>query len=108
MLDIREDYHNPLGLNLINKKKHWDYSFRRGQIVAFDPSILWRVPDLMIGDVVVFSGSAGFTMDGDVMDEDDKYDEPLKGESYRWLHWKEVDAIDDKATEESLLREHYA
>lgn len=108
MIDIKDDYHNPLALNLIDKKKHWDYQFRRGQVVAFDPVIMWHVPELMLGDVVVFNGSAGFTMDGDVMDEDDKYDAPLKGESYRWLHWREVDAIDEKETEERLKEPTHA
>lgn len=96
MLPIREDIHNPLGLELIDKKKHWDHEFRRGVVEAMDPALCWRVPELMLGDIVIIRGDAGFTMDGDVLDEDDKFEEPLKGEGYRWMHWKEILAIDER------------
>lgn len=102
MLPVKGDYHNPLGLEILDQKKHWNHQFRRGRVVAFDPVIMWHVPDLMLGDVVVFNGSAGFTLDGDVMDDDDKYEDPLKGENFRWLHWKEIDAIDEGETEKRL------
>jgi hypothetical protein len=105
MLDVKQDYHNPMGLNLISHKKHYDYQFRRGIIVAMDPRIQWHLPEVLLGDVVIFSGASGFTLDGDIMDEDDKYDAPLKGESYRWLHWKEIDAVDEEATLKHLSPE---
>ena len=102
ILPIAGDYHNPMGLTLMDKKKHWDHQFRRGVVEAIDPVISWRIPDVLLGDVIVFKGSAGFTLDGDIMDEEDKYDEPLKGEGYRWLKWKEIEAVDDGKTQEVL------
>jgi chaperonin GroES len=99
MISIGEDHRTNLGPTLRtmgivieDKKKHWDHQYRRGRVVAIDPDIKAGV---CVGDVVVFNGAAGFTLDGDVMDEGDKYDEPLKGESFRWLKAKELDAIEE-------------
>jgi len=71
-----------------------------------DPAISWRIPEVMLGDVVILKGSAGFTLDGDLLDEDDKYDDPLKGENFRWCHWKEIEAIDDNSTQKRLEVSH--
>lgn len=101
MLPISDDYYNPLGLALIDKKKHWSHAFRRGVVEAMDPAICWRVPELLLGDVVVIRGDAGFTLDGDIMDEDDKYDAPLKGEGWRWCKWKDIEAIDERGSTEA-------
>jgi chaperonin GroES len=98
MIPIGEDHRTnmgptlrAMGMTIEDKKKHWDHKYRRAMVVGIDPAINAGV---CVGDVVVFNGAAGFTLDGDVMDEDDKYDEPLKGESFRWLKAKELDAID--------------
>jgi len=96
MLPIKDDYHNPLGLKLIDQKKHWNHAFRRGVVEAIDPVIAWRIPEVTVGSVVIINGAAGFTLDGDIMDDDDKYDDPLKGESWRWCKWKEIEAIETK------------
>lgn len=106
VLPIGDDYHNPISLTLMDSKKHWNHDFRRGVVEAMDPVISWHVPDVMLGDVIIFSGSAGFTMDGDIMDEEDKYDAPLKGEGWRWLRWHEVQAIDDGTTQKLLEASH--
>lgn len=102
MIPISEDHRTNLGptlramgMTIEDKKKHWDHQYRRGRVVAVDPDVKAGV---VVGDVVVFNGAAGFTLDGDVMDEDDKYDEPLKGESFRWLKAKELDAIEEQET----------
>lgn len=87
-----------LGMKIEDKKKHWNHDYRRGVVEAVDPNIRTEVS---VGDTVVFNGAAGFTLDGDVMDEDDKYDAPMKGESFRWLKAKEVDAIELPILEEA-------
>lgn len=95
MLPIAGDHYNPHGLTLVDKKKHFEHAFRRAKVVSMDPAIAWHIPDVMPGDVVIIRGDSGFTTDGDVLDEDDKYEEPLKGEFYRWMHWKELLAIEE-------------
>ena len=99
MIPIQEDHRANLGptlramkIQIEDKKKHWNHSYRRGIVRAVDPS---QNPGVAVGDTIIFNGAAGFTLDGDVMDEDDKYDEPLKGESFRWLKAKELDAIEE-------------
>jgi hypothetical protein len=96
MLPVTEDYYNPHGLILQDKKKHWNHEFRRGVIVRMDDDVAWHIPEVHVGDTVVFNGAAGFTLDGDIMDDEDKYDEPLKGEGFRWLKWKELEAVQVK------------
>lgn len=96
MLPISGDYHNPAGLNLISHKKHWQFDFRRAEVISFDPAIAWRVPELMLGDTVIIKGDAGFCLDGDILDEEDRYENPLKGESHRFMRWKEILAIEEK------------
>lgn len=96
MLPVTEDYYNPHGLLLQDKKKHWNHEFRRAVVVRVDPLVMWHIPDVHLGDTVIIRGAAGFTLDGDIMDEDDKYEEPLKGESFRWIKWKEIEAIEEK------------
>ena len=97
MLPILKDYSNKLQLRLISHKKHWEHQFRRGLVEAIDPKLH---VDFKEGDVVIFNGASGFTLDGDILDEDDKYEAPLKGESFRWLKVKEVEVVDEGATPE--------
>lgn len=99
MIPIGDDHLSNMGptlramkIQIEDRKKHWDHKSRRGTVLGIDPKIDAGV---CVGDVVVFNGAAGFTLDGDVMDEDDKYDDPLKGESFRWLKAKELDAIEE-------------
>lgn len=91
-----EDFHNPLNLTLMDSKAHWDHAYRRGVVTAMDNREARKVPDVSVGDTVLFTGSAGFTLDGDILDEDDRYDDPLKGESWRWLKAKELLAVEEK------------
>lgn len=104
MLEVHDDHEHMkgpalkgLGLVTVDRKKHWDHPGRRGQIVAADPDLETEV---VVGDVVLFEGSSGFTLDGDVLDQDFwDQDQTVKGESYRWIKNKEIDAIDVAETE---------
>lgn len=56
--------------------------------------------EVAVGDVVIFHGAAGFTLDGDVLDQGfEDLDHTVRGEGYRWLKPKEIDAIDLEETE---------
>jgi co-chaperonin GroES (HSP10) len=101
MLPAKDDFLNSHHLSLVDQKKHFEHDFRRGRVLEIDPEIL---TEIQTGDVVIFHAARGFTLDGDILDEDDRYDAPMKGESMRWLKPKEIDAIDDQWTER-LARE---
>lgn len=80
------------GLTTVDKKKHWDHGVRRGIVRDINPGVRTEVT---LGDIVLFEGSAGFTMDGDLLDEG--LDEYGKGEGHRWLKEKELMAIEEPA-----------
>lgn len=104
MISVQDDHIEMMGpalrtagLVTIDRKKHWDHVSRRGIVQAIDPRIETEVE---IGDVVIFNGAAGFTLDGDVLDQDfDDLDQKVRGEGYRWLRAKEIEAIDLLETE---------
>lgn len=105
MIPIQDDHQmnmgptlKRIGIKIEDRKKHWDHSYRRGLVEALDPAVRTEIE---VGDTVIFNGAAGFTLDGDIMDDDDKYDAPLKGEGFRWLKAKEIDAIEVKQLEEA-------
>lgn len=79
-----------LGLKTFDKKKHYDHVVRRGIVRDLNPDIRTEVK---IGDLVLFEGAAGFTMDGDLIDEG--LDEYGKGEGHRWLKHRELLAIEE-------------
>lgn len=99
MISVKEDHQHlkgqtlkAMGLVTVDKQKHWNHPARRGVIVATDPNLN---TDLDVGDVIVFHGAAGFTLDGDVLDTDfPDLEDTVKGENYRWIKVKEVDAVD--------------
>ena len=88
MIPATRDLPNAHGLTLVDKQKHWQHASRRGIVVAMNPNI---DSEVKVGDEILFAGSAGFTMDGDILDDD--FDEMGKGEGHRWLKEKEVLAI---------------
>lgn len=82
VLPAIDDIHNPLNLTLIDKKKHFEHASRKGEITSVGAGVY----GVRVGDIVVFRGDAGFTMDGDP-----EVQRPEFGESYRWL--KESDCM---------------
>ena len=83
-----EDIKNPLGLTLVDKKKHFEHSSRRGSV----ESVGAGVHGVVVGDVVIFRGDAGFTMDGDPeVGERQGYGE----NEYRWLKEHELLAVEE-------------
>jgi hypothetical protein len=83
-----------MGIKTVDKSKHWSHSIRRGIVRDLNPKLRTEVK---VGDVVVFRGASGFTMDGDLLD--DGLDEYGKGEGHRWLKESELLAIDEALTE---------
>lgn len=75
-----------LGLTIIDKRKHFAHTVRRGVI----ESIGRRIDGISVGDVVVFCGDAGFSLDGDAGVEGEEF-----GEGYRWLRWKECLGVEE-------------
>jgi chaperonin GroES len=99
MLPIQSDYQmnmgpalKRMGIQIEDKKKHWNHSYRRATVQGIDPSIHSGV---CVGDTVIINGAAGLTLDGDILDEEDKWDEPLKGEGWRWCKARELEAIEE-------------
>ena len=83
MIDAMQTVHNPLGLTLIDQKKHWEHKSRRGRVIAVGP----KVREVGLGEVVIMPGSAGRTLDGlDV----------AYGENYRWLEEREIAAVEER------------
>lgn len=89
MIPRYADALNPLGLTWVDRKKHFEGDVRWGRVVRLADGVSW----LSVGDVVVFKASAGFTLDGDVMDPE----HPLKGETFRWLRQSECLAVEKSA-----------
>lgn len=90
MLPAYSDLANLLNLEIVEKKRHFDYTYRRG--VA--ESVGEGVDGVVVGDVVVFRGDAGFTLDGDPeVGERRGYGE----EHWRWLKQHECLAVEEKA-----------
>ena len=103
MVSVTEDHRHlmgsvlkGLGISTVDRNKHFEHLSRRGIVSAIPEGMQ---TEFRIGDVVLFKGYAGFTLDGDVMDEGLDDHEPLKGEGYRWLKASEVEAIDEEMTE---------
>lgn len=86
VLPVETDLRNPLGLKIIDRKRHFDHVTRTGIVYAVGP----LVEDVAIGEKVLFKGSAGRTLDGDPLD----LDNPVKGEKMRWLYESEVLAVE--------------
>lgn len=97
MIPASKDLKNALGLQLVDKKVHWNHATRRGIVRDMNANV--KV-DVKLGDVVVFKGSAGFTLDGDIIDDDFQEFGENKGESFRWLKESEILAVDEAMTEE--------
>jgi hypothetical protein len=95
MLPATEDISNSIHLILVDKKKHFEHTTRRGEVTSVGLGIY----GIVVGDVVVFGGAAGFTLDGDP-----EFDRPEKGEEYRWLKPEECLAVEDAmASEEAVV-----
>jgi hypothetical protein len=77
---------NPLNLILVDAKKHFEGVVRRGRVV----NVAEHIDSVNIGDVVYFKASAGFTLDGEAVDPEN----PLKGESHRFLKEHECIAVE--------------
>jgi co-chaperonin GroES (HSP10) len=77
-----EEHFNKIGLVIVDKKKHFEHSTRRGKIIAVGDG----VDSVKVGDIVLFRGDACISTD---MDWDDK---EIKNENYqRWI--KESDCL---------------
>jgi hypothetical protein len=86
MIDRNVDVPNPLNLQLIDKKKHWEGGYRKGRVV----NLMSGVDLLKIGDIVLFEADDGKTLDfcpqdSDVVDET----------RYRFLREKECMAVEE-------------
>src|SRR5262245_28092674 len=84
MLSVEE--RNPFGLSIIDGKKHFEHKSRRGVVEA----VGWGVKGVKVGDVVVFRGDAGFSMDYDP--EQAALDESR----FRWLRESDCLAVEEK------------
>lgn len=83
LADVYDGVPNPLNLTRVDQKKHYDHKARRGVV----ESVGSLVHGISVGDVVVFRGDAGFSLDGDPeFQERQGFDV-----SYRWL--KESDCL---------------
>jgi hypothetical protein len=80
---------NPLGLVLVDQQKHFEGTVRRGRVV----NTAAHVESVKVGDVVHFKATAGFTLDGEILDAEN----PLKGESMRFLRERECLAVEENA-----------
>ena len=88
LLPVYDGEFNKLNLTIIDKKKHYDHVSRRGVV----ESVGVGVYGVSVGDVVVFRGDAGFSLDGDPEVENEIYGKgSANGTFYRWL--KESDCI---------------
>lgn len=76
MVPVTEELLNSLHLTLVDQKKHWDHTARKGVV----QSVGGGVYGIRVGDVVVFRGDAGFSMDGDP-----EFAHQDQENSYRWL-----------------------
>jgi hypothetical protein len=86
MIDRNVDVPNPLNLQLIDKKKHWEGGYRKGRVV----NVMAGVDMLKIGDVVLFEADDGKTLDYD------PHTEGVVDESkYRFLKPKECLAVEE-------------
>ncbi len=98
LLPANMDLPNNFNLTLIDTKKHFDHASRRGVVVALGAGKF----DVAVGDVVVFRGDAGFSLDGDP-----EVERPEFGEGFRWLKKNDLLAVFDEskvAQEEKALK----
>lgn len=89
MLPVTGDLSNSHDLIIVDKKKHFEHKSRRGRVEATGRGV-WAVS---VGDVVVFRGDAGFSMDYDP--EQERLDESV----YRWLREDDCLAVEETVTE---------
>ena len=82
-----DDIPNSLNLTLVDQKKHFDHTSRRGIVEA----VGLGVTSVAEGDEVVFAGPVGKTMDFDA-GMDRNFDES----EYRWLKAGDVLAVVDR------------
>lgn len=78
---------NPLKLVLVDQKRHWEGVVRKGRVLKTAA----QVETVKSGDIVYFKASAGFTLDGEVMDPEN----PVKGESQRFLKEHECLCVEE-------------
>lgn len=101
LLSATLDLPNKINLTLIDSKKHFDHSSRKGVVTAVGAGIF----DVAVGDVVVFRGDAGFSLDGDPEVERAEF-----GEGFRWLKKNDLLAVFDWAAvqedEASVAKRH--
>ena len=97
LLPVTDDVSNTLNLVLVDKKKHYEHTSRKGKVASVGRGVRY----IAVGDVVVFRGDAGFSMDGDPENQREIF-----GESHRWL--KESDVLAVMETETSILAEAIA
>lgn len=86
LLSVYDGQPNPLNLTIVDKKKHYDHTSRRGVVESLGAG----VHGIGLGDVVVFRGDAGFSLDGDP-----EFDRPEYGTEYRWLKESDCMAIEE-------------
>lgn len=88
LLSVYDGEFNKLNLTIIEKKKHFEHVSRRGVVESVGKSVY----GVSVGDVVVFRGDAGFSLDGDPEVDNEIYGKgSTNGTCYRWL--KESDCL---------------
>lgn len=86
MVDRFDGVPNPLGLALVDRKKHWEGGVRKGRVV----NLASWVKDVKLGDVVFFDADSGKTLDYDPESKD-----VVDESKYRFLKVKECLAVEE-------------